>query len=337
VTSGVTALLLAIYAAQLALQMLLYGEPPETRGIFAFLAPSERGHVLAMGYPPLPGGALWPGAWSYVLANFVHAGLVHLAFNLSAYAVLGRRVEALLGRGFALLLVAVGTFSLALAPLLQGGFHLGFSGVACAFLGAVLVHARVTRDEPVLQVAKHWTISLGIWSLMPGVSWAGHLAGFALGALLTAVWTAPFARALRRPRARAAAGALSLALVLASFALHLREVIPAVRYRKFPLLDALLVRLHRELDDSSADRAWTESMQRDLERIGSLPTAWQRYQSAVSQGLIELGTAGRSREERRGSYGRMRAATRPWFEEREGFRNRISDVLWVDLPRRERS
>ncbi|MBK9384610.1 MAG: rhomboid family intramembrane serine protease [Planctomycetes bacterium] len=336
VTRAITALLVAIYAAQLALQMLLYGEPPEIRGLFAFLAPSDRAQVLFCGLPPQASEPWYLGAWSYVLSSFSHAGLLHLGFNLSAFAVLGRRVESALGGGFALLLIGVGSLSLALAPLLQPGGHIGFSGVACAFLGAVLVHARLTRDEMVVQIAKHWTISMAIWSLMPGVSWAGHLAGFALGALLTALWLAPMARALRSRRARRAAGALSAVALLACVALHLREALPALRYRKFNLVDELAVRLYNDLSEGRSDRSWAEAALRDLDQIGPLPGPWQELGGALATNLDALDATERSPEERRRATQGLVRSIDTWIEERKRYLTRLSSVLCVEPLRHVR-
>jgi membrane associated rhomboid family serine protease len=336
VTRVFIALLVAIYAAQLALQMLLYGEPPEIRGLFAFLAPSDRAQVLFCGLPPDPGAPWYLGAWSYLLSNFVHAGLLHLGFNLSAFAVLGRRVESALGGGFALLLIGCGSLSLALAPLLQPGGHIGFSGVACAFLGAVLVHARLARDEDVVQVAKHWTISMAIWSLMPGVSWAGHLAGFAIGALLTALWLAPLARVLRSRRASRAAGALSVIALLACVALHLREALPTLRYRKFNLVDELAVRLYNDLSQGRSDRTWAEAALRDLDQIGALPAPWQELGGALATNLDALDATERSAEERRRASKALVRAIDAWIEERERYLTRLSSVLCLEPLRRVR-
>ncbi|MBL8897842.1 MAG: rhomboid family intramembrane serine protease [Planctomycetes bacterium] len=331
VTAFFTALLIGIYAAQIALQVTLYGEIPEMRGLFDFLAPSSRAHALVCGLPLGPNQSWFEGGWVYLLSNFSHAGgALHLGLNLSAFALLGRRVEAHLGSAFSLLLVFVGCFSLAIAPLLQAGQHLGFSGVVCAFLGAALVHARATSDTHFTSYAVHWTITLAIWSLLPVVSWAGHLAGFVLGALLVGLWLAVPERFRRQRSARVALAGISATALLACALLQAREAIPAVRYRKFPLLDDLVIRVHEDLATSIPDRAWAAALHRDLEALGPLPGAWEEVASALLRGASEMSSVDRTQAERRAIGQKMLIETEPWFERSASYDRKLYVELQVD-------
>jgi len=72
--------------------------------------------------PPLVTGRLW--LWQLLTANFVHAGVVHLAVNLFFVVWLGPRLEA-----------ALGSLRFALFYLAAGVFAYAFYDVAAAALG----------------------------------------------------------------------------------------------------------------------------------------------------------------------------------------------------------
>ena len=135
----------------------------------------------------LYGPAVQAGEWWRVLTTvLVHAGALHILFNMLVVVNLGFAVERLLGtpRMVAVSLVsALGSASLVLAF----SFHaptVGASGMILGWAGVLLpvVNRQGRRNLAWLLV------QVAVISLIPGVSWQGHLggvlAGLACGVLL---------------------------------------------------------------------------------------------------------------------------------------------------------
>ncbi len=117
--------------------------------------------------------------WRLVTGAFVHAGLLHLGFNMSAVWTLGRTLEHVVRPGRFLLISAVGTLG-ASALVLTFNFHsvtVGLSGTILAWVGALLP---ILNPQGRRQLAG-WLVQVAVISLLPGVSWAGHLGGFLFG------------------------------------------------------------------------------------------------------------------------------------------------------------
>lgn len=147
----------------------------------------DPGELLDLG--GATGGAPW---WTLVTANLLHAGPVHLALNLLAWAFCAALLEREVGwPRMAILCAAGGVSAMGLAILLQPqAVTVGLSGVLFAALGAAVV-----RDP-------HSTRTLGAvaWSVLPisfiytffspGTSIGAHLGGIAVGVA--------FGRAVRR-------------------------------------------------------------------------------------------------------------------------------------------
>ena len=128
-------------------------------------------------------GAPW---WSLLAANLLHADVVHLVFNLIAWAVAGTLLEREIGAPrMAVLCVVAGVASIGLAVVVQpDSVTVGLSGIVFAALACGLV-----RDV-------HRTRALGLvaWAMLPigviytflspGTSVGGHLGGVVAGLLL---------------------------------------------------------------------------------------------------------------------------------------------------------
>lgn len=122
------------------------------------------------------------GEWWRVLTTAVlHGGLLHLGMNMMATYDLGGQLERAVG----IWRIAIVT---AVTALGSGAFVLlfsydqatvGASGIICGFVGAMLPiatqHGRRILTSLVIQIA--------IISLLPFVSWQGHLGGFLFGLL----------------------------------------------------------------------------------------------------------------------------------------------------------
>lgn len=166
--------------------------------------------------PPLAlyGPAVQAGQyWRLLGAVLEHGGALHLVFNMSVVVTLGFTLERGIGslRFLGLSLVtALGasTFSLLFdfdVPTV------GASGMILGWAGAMLpISTQQGRRELFI-----WLAQVAVLSLLPFVSWAGHLGGFLFGL--------PCGLALRLGRgvyARALPILLFLSLVVALYAAH---------------------------------------------------------------------------------------------------------------------
>jgi membrane associated rhomboid family serine protease len=146
---------------------------------------------------------------------FLHAGLMHLAFNMIALYFFGPRLEARLGGRRFLTLYTVSGLVAAITSLLTP--NAAIVGASGAVYGIMLGFARYWPREQiyiwgVLPVTARWlVIAMTVLSLWGGLSGAGrgvahfaHLGGF-LGGLIYLVWFERRSPAARF-RARAAPG-----------------------------------------------------------------------------------------------------------------------------------
>jgi rhomboid protease GluP len=128
----------------------------------------------------LYGPAVQAGQWWRVLtAVLVHAGIWHIFFNMMVVVNLGFAVERLLGtpRMVAVSLVsALGSAALVLAFAFRFP-TVGASGMILGWAGALL--PVVNRQGR--QSLAWLLIQVAVISLIPGVSWQGHLGGFLAG------------------------------------------------------------------------------------------------------------------------------------------------------------
>ena len=174
--------------------------------------------LALFGFSPL---ALWTRPWTLVTYQFVHASVLHLAFNMLALYFFGPPVEARLGGrrflGFYVLCGLGGALlSAALVPIVGDQLVVGASG---AVLGVAVAFAWYWPDTPVLvfpfpePFAAKWlvifTVAISLvlaWlsaatGASDGVSHLAHLGGIgtALVILKAADWSsARHERRLRR-------------------------------------------------------------------------------------------------------------------------------------------
>ncbi len=187
----------------------------------AEISATDRGAVLKRWalFPDRFDGTLAPAVLTTLLTSaFLHAGLVHLAANLTYLIVFGRTVEGRLGPApFALLYLGGALASGLVYVLANPGSDtpvVGASGAVSAVLGAYLFYfptARVHVAVPLLVFfVRSWIPALlfiAIWLatqvsglLTPGsnVAWWGHLGGFGFGCFAGFMLAAAPARPARR-------------------------------------------------------------------------------------------------------------------------------------------
>src|SRR3954451_17649568 len=172
-------------------------EPRVTVGIIilcvvALLASGSIGCGAAGGARLTAEFALWgPGIadgeyWRLVTGGFLHAGLLHIAFNMYLLWILGQMLEPLLGSGrfAALYLTALlwGSFG---ALLLTPDSHtVGASGAVFGLMGAAAVELRARGINPFqTDIGFLIIFNLGLSFLLAGISIGGPIGGLIGGAL----------------------------------------------------------------------------------------------------------------------------------------------------------
>jgi membrane associated rhomboid family serine protease len=138
---------------------------------------------------PDPASGVAGGAvWRLLTTGFLHGSPVHLAVNMFSLWVLGRPLEAALGRLRFVGLYLTGLLgSSAVAYLLTPPYQpvVGASGAIFALLGAMFVLGRRLGID-VRSLSGVLIINLAISFLVPNISWQAHLGGLATGALVGA-------------------------------------------------------------------------------------------------------------------------------------------------------
>lgn len=216
----------ALYAV-VALNVLLWG-----MNVAAGLSPTR-----PLSPALLPWGANAASAvvldqqwWRLLSATFLHAGIVHLAFNMLGLWEAGKQLCRLLGNAqFLLIYLAAGLCASAasLHYAAQNSVSVGASGAIFGVLGALLAASWHYRHiVPPANLRRLW-IGLGFfigYSLLHGlgqqnVDNAAHIGGLLSGTALGLVLLAPVDRRAsaqrRRTRATLGAGAAAVAVVYA--------------------------------------------------------------------------------------------------------------------------
>jgi membrane associated rhomboid family serine protease len=160
-------------------------------------------------------GDLTQRPWTIVTYMFVHAGFLHLAFNMWMLWLFGPRLEAAWGQrsfGFYYLLCGLGGW---LAHLLLVHDGTPLLGASAAIFGVMLAYAMRWPDEevrvfPFVFVAmkvRWFVVLLAAWNLIigvmtvhaaDGVAYMAHLGGFAVGWLYLRAASVPSLDRLRQ-------------------------------------------------------------------------------------------------------------------------------------------
>ena len=161
--------------------------------------------------------------WRLVTSGFLHAGLIHLLFNMYALYILGSMLEPAVGRvRFALIYfvsLLAGSFGALL--LQEHGYTVGASGAIFGLMSAAVVVLRHRGIDPMQSGLPLWIgINLVFTFAVAGISVGGHIGGLIGGALAAAVLFELPDRVRRLPpiAPMLAAGALGAAAVVGSLA-----------------------------------------------------------------------------------------------------------------------
>jgi rhomboid protease GluP len=193
-------------------------------GPLNFLAPNPLSLFLfgASGAMPVFGFGRW---WTVVSAGWLHAGVLHILFNMLWVRQLGPATAELYGAGrmviiytvagaCGFLLSSLGGAYLGFLPFgfLQGAqFTVGASAPIFGLLGALVYYGRRTGSSMVHREALHYAVVLFVFGLiMRGVDNYAHAGGF-VGGYLTGMWMDP----LKPERIDHLVGALGCLMVAA--------------------------------------------------------------------------------------------------------------------------
>ncbi len=206
----------------------------ETSGMFSFLSPSGWSLLLfgASGAVPVFEYGRW---WTVLSAAWLHAGILHILFNMLWVRDLAPPTARLYGPGRTVIIytasAVTGFLASSLAgrylwflPLLHGaGVTIGASAPIFGLLGALLHYGRRGGSRLIGQEAKGLAIAMLIFGfILPGVDNWAHLGGLA-GGYLTSIFLDPL-KPERGDHVLVAFGclALSLASIAASVTFGLR-------------------------------------------------------------------------------------------------------------------
>src|SRR5438132_514800 len=145
-----------------------------------------------------PGGSLYAklwldgpqvadgGWWRLITTAFLHANLLHIAFNMLALWWFGAPVEQYLGRArFIGLYFAAGLAGSAGALVQTQGVTVGASGAIFGILGAMLIIEWQITGRLAGNAMTWIVINLVISFSFSGISWGGHVGGLIGGILIT--------------------------------------------------------------------------------------------------------------------------------------------------------
>jgi membrane associated rhomboid family serine protease len=159
-------------------------------------------------YPAIRAGQIW----RLVTAGYLHAGLLHLGFNMYALMILGPLIETAIGwRKFLVVYFTTGIAALVASSLfLPLSFSMGASGSLFGLLGFAIVFAWKRGGGGGRQVSQQltsWLILGVVMSFLPHIDLAAHFGGLVSGAALGLV--------VLPGEPRTAAGELGLRLLTA--------------------------------------------------------------------------------------------------------------------------
>jgi rhomboid protease GluP len=163
--------------------------------------------------------------WRLLTATFLHAGLLHLAFNMLGLWEAGRQICRWYGNGQFLLIylgAALGGSALSLHFSAQQAVSVGASGAVFGVLGAVLVALWRHRERIPAPIARRLLGSQGVFIAYAfaqglgktGVDNAAHVGGLLMGAVLALLLAPRMGQTVPRVWPRQALAAAVLATVV---------------------------------------------------------------------------------------------------------------------------
>lgn len=222
--------------------------------------------------------------WRILTSNYVHGGIIHIAFNMWCLWSLGQLAERLFDRWTYVLVytlsgIAGSVVSLWWHPMVVG---VGASGAIFGLAGAVLAvlyfgHLSISREavKPILNSLLAFVGYNLLFGLRPGTDNSAHLGGLAGGLFLGFV----IARSGSREEVRRTAGFASavLAVVLAGAMMTLRK--------GHPQLDA------KDLDPDAGPKALAALKAQNYDDAIRYLTIFTKQNPKSPEGQVLLGQA----------------------------------------------
>jgi rhomboid protease GluP len=182
------------------LMLLASGGNLNEGGILGFLGPSGGAMIAfgASGLLPVYGLGRW---WTVLSAGWLHAGLLHIFFNMMAVRQLGPAVAELYGPARTVIiyvLASVCGFILSTLAAIylpafmpRGRYTLGASAAISGLIGAIYHYGRRGGSGVAREYARSSIVMLIVMGLMlPGIDNYAHAGGFG-GGYLAALWLDP--------------------------------------------------------------------------------------------------------------------------------------------------
>lgn len=123
--------------------------------------------------------------WRLITAGFLHAGFLHIAFNMWALFDLAGEVEQFYGTSRLIFTYVFSTFTGFLFALYFSGAGALGASAACFGLIGIMLAMGLRRSDPISQAVRsfysRWLIYGIVFSFLPGISLAAHLGGLAGG------------------------------------------------------------------------------------------------------------------------------------------------------------
>ncbi len=144
--------------------------------------------IIEFGMWPL-GIAVYGEWWRLVTAAFLHAGFLHIGFNMYVLYLLGPILERVLGSARFLILYLVAALGGSVASYAvsdPNSVSVGASGAIFGLMAALLVVGKRFRRD-VSQIAILLAINLAIGFIIPSIDWRAHIGGALVGAAIAAV------------------------------------------------------------------------------------------------------------------------------------------------------
>jgi len=135
--------------------------------------------------------------WRFITPMFLHAGLMHLAFNMFSLFLFGPELEKFTGKvRFLTIYFMAGLFGTVATFVLQDAnyIHVGASGAIYGILGAfgaLVYFARNTLPQLRQIILPIIVISIVLTFLTPNINVTAHLSGLAVGFLSGLVFFKP--------------------------------------------------------------------------------------------------------------------------------------------------
>lgn len=206
--------------------------------------------------------------WRLGTAVFLHAGILHIGWNLSALAYLGPAIESVHGRSWAwLVFLVTGVLANVLSDVFIVGVGIGASGALCGLMGMVVGWAHRDGSRELRNPMLRWFGGTMLFGLAIGADNWAHLGGFVSGVAIG--WLLPSDVEKRMPRLTLAAGVLGIAGCAAIFA---ATMAPARSARADQLIAAWRM---------GADEGWEE--------IGAARPAWLGWALELAYGDVQPG------------------------------------------------